>query len=64
MKSAGDVEIESLKKADDHMEARLAKLESRVGMIETAIAWVIGAAVGIAGLASAIKTGILKAMVS
>jgi hypothetical protein len=64
MKSAGDVEIEGLKKADDHMEGRLAKLESRVSMIETAIAWVIGAAVGIAGLASAIKSGILKAMAS
>jgi hypothetical protein len=60
MKSAEDVEIEGLKKTHEHMDGRLEKLEGRVGAIETAIAWVIGAAVGIAGLAAALKSGILK----
>lgn len=60
MRSAEDVEIEGLKKADSHLDERIDRIERRVGVIETAIAWLIGASVGVAGLAAAMKSGILK----
>jgi hypothetical protein len=64
VRSAEDVEIEVLKKDSEDQERRIEKLEARLGVIETAIAWLIGAAVGVGALAGAIKSGILKALAS
>lgn len=60
MRSAEDVEIEVLKKADEHTDARVTKLETRVGVIEAGVTWVVGAGVGMAALAALIKSGVLK----
>lgn len=64
MRSAEEVEIAAIHKDNDALERRIEKLETRLGIIETAIAWLIGAAVGIGALAGAIKSGILKALAS
>lgn len=62
MRSAEEVEIAVLKKDSEEQHRRIEKLETRLGVIETAIAWLIGAAVGVGALAGAIKSGILKAL--
>lgn len=64
MRSVEEVEIAVLKKDNEEQDRRIEKLETRVGVMETAMAWLIGAAVGVAGLAGAIKSGILKALAS
>lgn len=64
MRSAEEVEIAGLKKDSEEQERRIEKLEARLGIIETAIAWLIGVSVGVGALAGAIKSGILKALAS
>lgn len=64
MRSAEEVEIAVLKKDGEEHERRIERVEARLGALETAMAWLIGAAVGVAGLAGAIKSGILKALAS
>lgn len=63
MKSAEDVEIEALKRANERIEGRQDRLDARMSLVETGIAWVVGGAAGMAALVALIKSGVLKMLV-
>lgn len=48
----------------DHLEKRIDEHGNRIGFIERAIWWAVGAAVGVSALAGSLLSGLWKRLVS